>query len=309
MSGHPSPSHSVAYCQSALPWPKRQGKVRDVYDLGDELLIVSTDRISAFDWILPSGVPDKGRVLTGLSQFWFERLDVKHHLLGTDASTLAGWSTIGAVERAQLAGRIMRTRKAQVVPFECVVRGYLEGSGWREYQETGSVCGLALPRGLRQCDRLPEPIFTPATKADAGHDENVSFQTMANAIGTEIASQLRELTLQVFQQGSQWAESRGIIIADTKLEWGWCEGELILIDEVLTPDSSRFWPRERYEPGKSQPSFDKQFVREWLLHSGWDRNSPPPQLPDDVISQTRQRYIDAYELLTGQAFSGPSLLS
>jgi phosphoribosylaminoimidazole-succinocarboxamide synthase len=305
MSAKPYPI-GVPFCQSALPWPKRQGKVRDVYDLGDELLIVSTDRISAFDWILPGGIPDKGRVLTALSHFWFNRLGVPHHLLGVDLPEADGAAAITSEQRGQLAGRIMRTRKAQVVPFECVVRGYIEGSGWKEYQESGSVCGIKLPRGLRQCDRLPEPIFTPATKAESGHDENVSFDTMAGAVGAETAARLRALTLEVFQRGSEWAESRGIIIADTKLEWGWCDGELILIDEVLTPDSSRFWPRERYEPGKSQPSFDKQFVREWLMASGWDRNSPPPPLPDDVITQTRQRYIDAYELLTGMTFeAGP----
>lgn len=302
----PANSLPAAMCESDLPWPKRQGKVRDVYDLGDQLLIVSTDRISAFDWILPSGIPDKGRVLTGLSQFWFSRLEIPHHLLGVDLAEVPGASAIPPQQRSQLAGRIMRTRKAKVVPFECVVRGYLEGSGWKEYQASGSVCGLPLPRGLRQCDRLPEPIFTPATKAETGHDENVTFQTMASVIGTETATRLRDLTLEVFHRGSQWAESRGIIIADTKLEWGWCDGELILIDEVLTPDSSRFWPRERYEPGKSQPSFDKQFVREWLLASAWDLNSPPPALPENIIVQTRQRYIDAYELLTGQTFESNS---
>ncbi|MCC6509936.1 MAG: phosphoribosylaminoimidazolesuccinocarboxamide synthase [Pirellulaceae bacterium] len=293
---------STAFCDSQLPWPKRQGKVRDVYDLGQELLIVSTDRISAFDWILPSGIPDKGRVLTALSLFWFERLDVSHHLLGVDWPEVpAGQPPISPEQQADLQGRTMRTRKASVVPFECVVRGYLEGSGWKEYQETGSVCGIALPPGLKQCDRLPEPIFTPATKAESGHDENVSFETMANAIGLETATRLRDLTLLVFQRGSQWAEACGIIIADTKLEWGWCDGQLILIDEVLTPDSSRFWPSDRYQPGKSQPSFDKQYVREWLMASGWDRNSPPPRLPEEVIQQTRQRYVDAYELLTAQA--------
>lgn len=311
---------SRAYCESNLPWPKRQGKVRDVYDLGDELLIVSTDRISAFDWILSGGIPDKGRVLTGLSQFWFERLDVPHHLLSVDlpqelvakpSATTGDGSSLQSIaipndERKQLVGRIMRTKKARVVPFECVVRGYLEGSGWKEYQESGSVCGISLPRGLRQCDRLPEPIFTPATKAESGHDENVTFDAMANAVGSETANRLRELTLLVFQRGSQCAESRGIIIADTKLEWGWCDGQLILVDEVLTPDSSRFWPRERYEPGKSQPSFDKQFVREWLMSSGWDRNSPPPALPGEVIQQTRQRYVDAYELLTHHTFESSS---
>ncbi len=290
-------ANSTAFCQSHLPWPRRQGKVRDVYDLGSELLIVSTDRISAFDWILPNGIPDKGRVLTAMSEFWFERLDVPHHLLGTDLPNIDGCS-ISSDERAALAGRTMRTRKAEVVPFECVVRGYLEGSGWKEYQQSRSVCGVSLPEGLRQCDRLPEPIFTPATKAESGHDENVSFEYMANAIGTEAANKLRDLTLLVFERGSRWAESRGIIIADTKLEWGWCDGQIILIDEVLTPDSSRFWPKDRYEPGHSQPSFDKQFVREWLMQSGWDRNSPPPTLPQEVVEQTRERYIDAYNQLT-----------
>lgn len=289
----------TAYCQSHLPWPRRQGKVRDVYDLGDQLLIVSTDRISAFDWVLPSGIPDKGRVLTGLSQFWFEKLGVPHHLISTQ---IPQSDAISQSQRADLIGRSMLTRKAQVVPFECVVRGYLEGSGWKEYQATGSVCGIALPRGLSQCDRLPEPIFTPATKAETGHDENVSFDTMANAIGLETASQLREMTMLVFERGSRWAESRGIIIADTKLEWGWADGKLILIDEVLTPDSSRFWPQDRYQSGHSQPSFDKQFVRQWLIESGWDRNSPPPALPDEVIAQTRQRYVEAFELLSGQKF-------
>lgn len=301
----PDSSILSAFCQSDLPWPKRQGKVRDCYDLGNELLIVSTDRISAFDWILPSGIPDKGRVLTALSQFWFERLNVPHHLISLDASSIPGWEAIDEAQRTRLERRVMRTRKAEVIPFECVVRGYLEGSGWKEYQQTGSVCGLTLPRGLRQCDRLPEPIFTPATKAESGHDENVTFETMSAAIGQDTATKLRELTLKVYDRGCQWAESRGIIIADTKLEWGWCDNEIILIDEVLTPDSSRFWPRQRYEPGKSQPSFDKQFVREWLLHSHWDRNSPPPALPDDVITQTRQRYIDAFELLTGHTFETP----
>lgn len=289
----------TAFCQSQLPWPRRQGKVRDVYDLGDRLLIVSTDRISAFDWVLPTGIPDKGRVLTGLSQFWFEKLGVPHHFISNQVPQV---EAITRAQQAELAGRSMVTRKAQVVPFECVVRGYLEGSGWKEYQATGSVCGIALPRGLRQCDRLPEPIFTPATKAESGHDENVTFDAMANVIGAETANRLRDLTMLVFERGSRWAESRGIIIADTKLEWGWAETELILVDEVLTPDSSRFWPQDRYESGHSQPSFDKQFVRQWLIESGWDRNSTPPALPDDVVAQTRNRYIEAFELLSGQKF-------
>lgn len=288
-----------AFLESHLPLPRRQGKVRDVYDLGDQLLIVSTDRISAFDWILPSGIPDKGKILTAMSSFWFERLQVPHHLIADIVSPeLAERLALTDQDLDDLAGRTMIVRKSQVVPFECVVRGYLEGSGWKEYQATGSICGIKLPPGLKQCDRLPEPIFTPATKAETGHDENVSFETMAAAIGQSVAEQLRDKTLEVFRRGSAWAEARGIIIADTKLEWGHWNGELILIDEVLTPDSSRFWPLGQYEPGHSQPSFDKQYVREWLMASPWDRNSPPPVLPEEVIQQTRQRYIDAYRLLT-----------
>lgn len=291
---------SAPYLESHLPFPKRQGKVRDVYDLGDRLLLVSSDRISAFDWILPSGIPDKGRVLTGLSAFWFERLGVEHHLLSME---IPAELPIDAAERNRLQGRTMVTRKAKVVPFECVVRGYLEGSGWKEYQQSGSVCGIPLPAGLKQCSKLPEPIFTPATKAESGHDENVTFETMANSVGIETASRLRDLTLTVYRRGQEWAESKGIIIADTKLEWGWYDERLILIDEVLTPDSSRFWPRDQYAPGASQPSFDKQYVREWLMACGWDRNSPPPELPAEVVMQTRSRYVEAFEQLTGQSFS------
>ena len=279
-----------------LGFPRRQGKVRDVYDIGDQLLIVSSDRISAFDWVLPTGIPGKGIVLTQLSKFWFENLSVDHHMIGTD---LPEDMPLTLQQRCELAGRSMIARKAQVIPFECVVRGYLEGSGWREYQQTGSVCGIKLPSGLKQCDRLPEPIFTPATKAESGHDENVSFEVMAAAIGNELAKQLRELSLSVYTQGSQLAESKGILIADTKFEWGWCDGKVILIDEVLTPDSSRFWPKSEYRPGSSQPSFDKQYVREWLMASKWDRESPPPALPDEVVQHTQRKYESAYEMLTG----------
>ena len=279
-----------------LGFPRRQGKVRDVYDIGDQLLIVSSDRISAFDWVLPTGIPGKGIVLTQLSKFWFENLSVDHHMIGTD---LPQDLPLTLQQRGELAGRSMIARKAQVIPFECVVRGYLEGSGWREYQQTGSVCGIKLPSGLKQCDRLPEPIFTPATKAESGHDENVSFEVMAAAIGNELAKQLRELSLSVYTQGSQLAESKGILIADTKFEWGWCDGKVILIDEVLTPDSSRFWPKSEYRPGTSQPSFDKQYVREWLMASKWDRESPPPALPDEVVQHTQRKYESAYEMLTG----------
>lgn len=281
--------------ETSLPYPRRQGKVRDVYDLGENLLIVSSDRISAFDWVLPSGIPGKGIVLTQISGYWFERLQVAHHLLSVDLPTTL---EITDEQRQQLAGRSMLTKKAEVVPFECVVRGYLEGSGWREYQQTGAVCGVRLPTGLQQCDQLPEPIFTPATKAVEGHDENVSFETMANDIGTEVAKRLRELSLDVYRQGRAVALQKGIIIADTKFEWGWHEGELILIDEVLTPDSSRFWPADHYVPGQPQPSLDKQYVREWLMSCGWDRASPPPALPSDVIEHTSRKYAAVLERLT-----------
>ncbi len=279
-----------------LAYPKRCGKVRDVYDVGSHLLIVSTDRISAFDWILPNGVPGKGIVLNQLSKFWFEHLEVANHMICTEPPADLN---ITPDQRQQLRGRTMLVRKAQVIPFECVVRGYLEGSGWREYQEGGSVCSVSLPPGLKQCDRLPEPIFTPATKAEEGHDINISFDTMAGSLGTDMSSRLRDLSLDVYQQGSRWALERGIVIADTKFEWGISDGQLILIDEVLTPDSSRFWPLDQYQPGHSQPSFDKQFVREWLLSTDWDRNSRPPALPEEVISRTRENYLSAYRQLTG----------
>ncbi len=282
---------------TSLPYPKRQGKVRDVYDLGDELLIVSTDRISAFDWILPCGIPSKGIVLTQLSEFWFGKLRVDHHLSSTE---LPERLSLSDEQRRSLRGRVMLTKKAEVVPFECVVRGYLEGSGWREYQQHGQICGVRLPAGLQQCEALPEPIFTPTTKAEQGHDMGVSFDEMAHQLGSELAERLRQRSLDVYRQGAQWARSQGIIIADTKFEWGWHEGEVILVDEVLTPDSSRFWPLDGYVPGRPQSSFDKQFVREWLSASAWDRSSPPPELPLDVIAQTRQKYLEVYQRLTGR---------
>ncbi len=258
--------------QTNLPFPRRQGKVRDVYDLGDRLFIVSTDRISAFDWVMPNGIPDKGKVLTQLSLFWFEVLGVENHFLSAEVP-----DEVKPHDPEQLlVGRSMVVKKAKVVPFECVVRGYLEGSGWKDYQATGQVCGIELPKGLKQCDRLPEPLFTPSTKAEEGHDQNVSFDYMANAIGEGLATELMHKTLHVYQRGTEIARSRGIIIADTKLEWGCCHEHLILIDEVLTPDSSRFWPADSWEPGRPQASFDKQFVREYLMSTTWDRNSPPP---------------------------------
>ncbi len=281
-----------------LPFPKHSGKVRDCYDLGDRLLVVSTDRISAFDYVLSPGVPDKGKLLTQLSRFWFGRLDVPHHLITTELP-----SEVASLPNSQsLVGRSMLVKKAKVIPFECVVRGYLEGSGWREYQENQAVCGVKLPAGLMQCSKLPEPIFTPATKVDDGHDENVPFARMVNDLGEEVAEKLRAMTLSVYQQATAYAETKGIIIADTKFEFGWCEGQIILIDEVLTPDSSRFWSAEDYESGHSQASFDKQFVREYLMSSTWDRNSPPPELPDAIVSATRARYVQAYEQITGRKF-------
>ncbi|MGE0760227.1 MAG: phosphoribosylaminoimidazolesuccinocarboxamide synthase [Pirellulaceae bacterium] len=281
------------------PYPVRRGKVRDMYDLGDRLLMVSTDRISAFDWVLPTGIPDKGRVLTQLSVFWFDLLQVPHHLLSTDLSDVA----LPPGERAALEGRSMLVRKCQVVPIECVVRGYLDGSGWKEYQQTGEVCGIRLPAGLQQCSELPEPIFTPATKEESGHDINISFDRMVDIVGRQTAETLRQRSIEVYQRGAQHARSQGIIIADTKFEWGRQDGELILIDEVLTPDSSRFWPADDYRPGRGQPSFDKQYVRDWLTQVGWDKNSPPPALPESVVGETRGRYIEAYERLTSQTFA------
>ncbi len=280
--------------------PVRSGKVRDIYDLGDRLLLVSTDRISAFDWVLPTGIPDKGRVLTGLSAFWFEYLDTPHHMLSTDVDD---FDLPDDVDREPLRGRAMLVRKTRVVPIECVVRGYLVGSGWKEYCQNGTVCGIPLPAGLRQADRLPEPIFTPATKEESGHDINISFEEMCRRVGTRLAEELRDRSLQLYSAGAAYAQQRGIIIADTKFEFGQFDDELILIDEALTPDSSRFWPADRYQPGGSPPSFDKQFVRDWLETTTWDKNSTPPPLPPSVVEQTRAKYIEAYERLTGQPFA------
>lgn len=281
-------------------WPVRRGKVRDIYDLGDRLLMISTDRISAFDWVLPTPIPDKGRVLTQISAFWFELLGTPHHLLSEDLQSLA---LPADADPTSLAGRSMIVRKCDVVPIECVVRGYLEGSGWKEYQQSQSVCGISLPTGLQQCSQLPEPIFTPATKEESGHDINISYEQTEAIVGREIARQLRDRSIEIYRRGAEHARSKGIIIADTKFEWGLVDGQLILIDEVMTPDSSRFWPAAHYEPGHSQPSFDKQFVRDWLTASGWDKNSDPPALPDEVVSKTRAMYIEAYERLTGRPFA------
>ena len=285
---------------SAIPgMTPRRGKVRDVYDFGDRLLFVATDRISAFDYVLPNAIPRKGEVLTRLSQFWFDLLGVSHHFLSDDPEQL---SLPAGTDVASLRGRSMVVRRTEVIPIECVARGYLSGSGWKEYQQSGTVCGIPLPAGLEESSRLPAPIFTPATKAETGHDENISFEQTAQLIGHSLAERLRELTLAIYQRGCQHAAAKGIIIADTKFEFGLLDGQVILIDEVMTPDSSRFWPADLWQPGRGQASFDKQFVRDWLLSSGWDRNSPPPQLPEDVVQRTSARYIEAWERLTGLPF-------
>jgi phosphoribosylaminoimidazole-succinocarboxamide synthase len=289
-----------ALLQSELPFPVRRGKVRDVYDLGSSLLIVATDRISAFDCVMPNGIPDKGKVLTALSLFWFERFarEFPNHLIAAD---VAEYPTDLQPFAPQIAGRSMLVRKAEVVPIECVARGYLAGSGWKEYQASQTVCGIRLPPGLRQCDKLPEPIFTPATKEESGHDINISFEEAARRIGRETATTLRDRTLALYTKAADYARERGVIIADTKFEFGRLpDGSLILVDEVLTPDSSRFWPADTYEPGHDQPSFDKQYVRNWLETQPWDKTPPAPPLPVDVVEGTRKRYVEAYERLSGR---------
>ena len=293
--------------QTEIPGlPVRRGKVRDVYDLGERVLLVATDRISAYDWVLPDPIPDKGRVLTRLSEFWFdllaERAGVVHHLVTTDVHQM---DLPPEAPLEHLAGRSMLCQKTDVVPFECVARGYLSGSGWREYQESGAVCGVPLEEGLEESARLGETIFTPATKAEQGeHDENVSFTRMKHDLGESLAEELRSLTLKIYNAGVQHALARGVLIADTKFEFGMAPGRSspLLIDEVLTPDSSRFWRADDYAPGGPQASFDKQFVRDWLLSSGWDRESEPPQLPESVVARTREKYVEAYELITGKRF-------
>ncbi|MFN9282085.1 MAG: phosphoribosylaminoimidazolesuccinocarboxamide synthase [Planctomyces sp.] len=293
-------SDAMLMLDSAIPgMTPRRGKVRDVYDFGDRLLFVATDRISAFDYVLPNAIPRKGEVLTRLSQFWFDLLGVPHHFISDDPQQLP---LPAGTDVTSLRGRSMVVRRTDVIPIECVARGYLSGSGWKEYQQSGTVCGIPLPAGLQESSRLPAPIFTPATKAETGHDENISFERTSELIGQALAEQLRELTLSIYQRGCQHAAAKGIIIADTKFEFGIRDGQVILIDEVMTPDSSRFWPADLWQPGRGQASFDKQFVRDWLLSSGWDRNSPPPQLPDDVVQRTSARYIEAWQRLTGLPF-------
>ena len=275
----------------------KQGKVRDCYDFGDTLLLVSTDRISAFDWILPTPIPDKGKVLNQMAEFWFEMLGAENHLITTDVAKMP---FPAGTDLSQFAGRSTLGKKCKVAPIECVVRGYLSGSGWKEYQENGTVCGIKLPAGLRESDKLEQPIFTPATKAEEGHDENISFEQMVEVVGADIAEELRRCSIEIFQKGSDYALTRGIIIADTKFEFGMFGDKILLIDEVMTPDSSRFWPADQYEPGHGQPSYDKQFVRDWLLATTWDKNSPPPALPNDIVQKTREKYVEAYTKLTGK---------
>lgn len=277
----------------------RQGKVRDIYDAGQYLLLVASDRVSAFDWVIPTAIPDKGRVLTQISNFWFDRMDVANHLVDFDIENL---DVPEGLSRDHLDGRAILVKKCEVVPIECVVRGYLAGSGWREYQRDQTVCGIPLPAGLENGSQLPEPIFTPATKAEEGHDENISFERMVEIVGEETATTLKQQSLEIYLAGAEYARTKGIIIADTKFEWGWFDGKLILIDEILTPDSSRFWPEENYQPGGEQFSYDKQFVRNYLDQTDWDKNSEPPVLPDEIVAKTREKYIEAFERLTEQDF-------
>jgi phosphoribosylaminoimidazole-succinocarboxamide synthase len=299
----------------------RRGKVRDVYEVGADLLIVTTDRISAFDYVLGSGIPDKGKVLTQLSAFWFERMGdlVPHHLISIDVDA---FPEPLRKHRDVLEGRAMLVRRTEPVPIECVARGYLSGSGWKEYQQSGKVCGVTLPAGLKESDRLPEPIFTPATKAESGHDVNISEEEAGRIVGAPLIARLKALTLEIYRRGAEHAESKGIIVADTKFEFGLApatasrrsadgakadhsanligDDEIVLIDEVLTPDSSRFWPQASYEPGHGQPSFDKQFVRDYLEEIRWNKQPPVPSLPADVVERTREKYVEAYRLLSGR---------
>ena len=277
--------------------PAARGKVRDIYDVGDKLLIVATDRLSAFDVILPTPIPDKGRVLTQLSLFWFELLRdvIPNHVLSATE-----FPAPFDVYREELAGRSMLVRKTTPLPIECVVRGYVSGSGWKDYRSTGAICGIVLPAGLRESDRLPEPMFTPATKAASGHDENISFERTASLIGTERARQVRDVSLEIYRRAAAYAEPRGILLADTKFEFGLLKDKLIWIDEALTPDSSRFWPAAQYQPGGPQPSFDKQFVRDYLESIRWTKTPPGPELPPEVVDATRGKYREAYRILTGR---------
>lgn len=281
----------------------KHGKVRDIYDLGDSLLIAASDRLSAFDVIMTSGIPYKGQVLTQISKFWFEFLDgvVENHLISDDTKT---FPSPFCCYPEQLAGRTMLVKKTKVLPVECIVRGYITGSGWKEYQREGTVCGIELPGGLKQCEKLPEVIFTPSTKAEIGeHDENIDYDTCVGLVGEEAAAYIRDKSIEIFRKASEYAASKGILLADTKFEWGEVDGKIILIDEVLTPDSSRFWPADQYEAGRDQESFDKQFVRNYLEEINFDKSGKGVELPADIIEKTSAKYIEAYEKLTGKPFS------
>ena len=286
--------------QTGLPLPLvARGKVRDIYQVGGQLLIVATDRISAFDYILPTGIPRKGEVLNRMSLFWFDFLKhlVPNHVVTAD---IQKYPAMLWAHKAVLQGRSMLVERADMIQVECVARGYLSGSGWKEYRDTGAICGIPLPAGLRESDQLPEPIFTPATKADTGHDENISFDRVVDKIGMATAERLRDLTLRIYRTATEYAATRGIIIADTKFEFGFVDGELVLADEVLTPDSSRFWPKSEYKPGGPQPSYDKQFVRDFLESIRWNKQPPAPVLPDDVVERTSAKYREAYRVLAGE---------
>ena len=288
--------------ESKLPGIKlwKRGKVRDVYEVGDKLLLIATDRLSAFDVVLPTGIPGKGVLLTQMSLFWFELLKhvVPHHVVSADVSE---YPDELKPFRNQLEGRSMLVQKTDVLPIECVVRGYIVGSGWKDYKKTGAICGIALPAGLRESDRLEPPIFTPATKAETGHDENISYETMVETVGPDRAAEARRVSLEIYERARAHAEARGLIVADTKFEFGIRDGRLIWIDEALTPDSSRFWPRDDYAPGRSQPSFDKQFVRDYLETLDWDKQPPGPELPPEVVARTVDKYVVAFERLGGVA--------
>ncbi len=277
----------------------RRGKVREIFDFGDQLLIVASDRISAFDYIMPNGIPDKGKILTQISRFWFEKTSkmVKNHIIATE---VADFPAVCQPYAATLEKRSMLVEKTEPLPVECIVRGYISGSGWKDYRRTGEISGIRLPAGLQESQCLDEPIFTPSTKSDSGHDENISFAQMKDMVGTELAEKVSELSVRIYDWARKYAEERGIIIADTKFEFGLLEGDIYLIDEALTPDSSRFWPMDQYEPGRAQMSFDKQYLRDWLESIGWNKQPPVPQLPPEVVNNTRAKYLEALRLLTGE---------
>lgn len=297
-------SNDTVLLETSIPYLKlhNKGKVREIFEIDGNLLLVATDRISAFDVILPNGIPHKGKVLTQMSEFWFELIGelTENHLITTSIDEI---DKITEEDRDLLRGRSMLVKKVEVIPVECIVRGYIAGSGWKDYKKNNAICGISLPGDLKESDKLPEPIFTPSTKAESGHDENISFEEAVNITGRELAEEIRQKSIAIYKKASEYALTKGIIISDTKFEWGKYGDKVILIDEVLTPDSSRFWPLESYSPGKPQPSFDKQFVRDYLESCGWDKNPPPPSLPEDIIRTTSEKYLEAYTKLTGKELS------